>query len=46
MKLLSLTSVMIMLLANSYIVRAQESSVTSQEQDESRLKISGELLTG
>jgi hypothetical protein len=45
MKLISLTSVMIMLLANSYIVRAQESSVTAQEQDESRLKISGELLT-
>lgn len=45
MRLLSLTSIIIMLFVNSYIVRAQESSITAQEQDESRLKISGELLT-
>lgn len=45
MKLLYLTSVTIILLANSYIVRAQENSVSTQEQDESRLKISGELQT-
>lgn len=45
MKLLYLTSAMIILLANSYIVRAQENSVSTQVQDESRLKISGELQT-
>ena len=45
MKLLKLTSVIIILLANSYIVRAQESSFTAPEQAESRLNITGSLLT-
>ena len=37
MKLLNLTSVIIVLLATSYIVRAQESGYTAMEQAESRL---------
>lgn len=45
MKRINLFSVMIMLLVASSILKAQESSVTTQDQDESKLKISGELLT-
>lgn len=45
MERIKLFLVMIVLLVTSSIVKAQESSVTAQEQDESRLKISGELLT-
>ena len=45
MKRLNLTSVIIVLLATSYIVRAQESSFTATEQAESRLNITGSLLT-
>jgi len=45
MKLLNLTSGIIVLLATSYIVRAQESSYTALEQAESRLNITGSLLT-
>jgi len=45
MKRIDLFLVIIALLVTSGIVKAQESSVTTQTQDESRLKISGELLT-
>ncbi|PIY04113.1 MAG: hypothetical protein COZ21_07420, partial [Bacteroidetes bacterium CG_4_10_14_3_um_filter_31_20] len=36
---------MLVLLATSSIIKAQDSIVTPQAQDESKLKISGELLT-
>lgn len=45
MKRIFLISVMIVFFMTSSIVKAQESSVTTQVQDESKLKISGELLT-
>lgn len=45
MKRVNLFSVMIVLLATSSIVKGQDSIVAPQVQDESRLKISGELLT-
>ncbi|MDO9581182.1 MAG: hypothetical protein Q7J06_11580, partial [Bacteroidales bacterium] len=45
MKRIYLFSVMIVLLVTSGQLKAQESSVTAPEKDESRLKISGELLT-
>jgi len=45
MKRIFLISVMIVLFMTSSIVKAQESNVTTQAQDESKLKISGELLT-
>ncbi|MFA5817739.1 MAG: DUF1302 family protein [Bacteroidales bacterium] len=45
MKRTYLISVMIVLFVTSSMVKAQESSVTTQAQDESKLKISGELQT-
>ena len=45
MKRINLFSVIIVLLVTSGMVKAQEGSVSTQDQDESRLKISGELLT-
>ena len=45
MKLINLFSIMLVLLATSSIIKAQDSIVTPQAQDESKLKISGELLT-
>lgn len=45
MKRINLFSIVIILLATSSIIKAQDSIVAPQVQEESKLKISGELLT-